>query len=285
MEAGLSRSRPQRVQYRHELRSLTYAILDQSNGGVVRNLTSDGMGLQVMSAVPPGQQMQLRFELRSPRLRVETRGEVVWSTFSGQCGMRFLDLPPRLCQQIKQWIFEDMLEGVAMHAQRAEPMFSEPVGGLPVASESQEDDSNQVDDDGDDGLMVSAAPLKVIELPTRADAPSEPALVHRETSEAQGTAPLRLDWLSRPLSARGLAWTVNVLVVLAGLLLFALVFLSVARRTPPWPLAVFSGMACVVTLLYWGFFQMFGGSSLGTRLARLAVGDPEDEESISVRFR
>jgi hypothetical protein len=44
-------------------------------------------------------------------------------------------------------------------------------------------------------------------------------------------------------------------------------------------------MACVVTLLYWGFFQMFGGLSLGTRLARLAAGNPEEEESISVRFR
>jgi hypothetical protein len=273
------------VQYRHELRSLTYAILDQSNGGVVRNLTSDGMGLQVMSAVPPGQQMQLRFELRSPRLRVETRGEVVWSTFSGQCGMRFLDLPPRLGQQIKQWIFEDMLEGVALRAERAESMFTEPQAGLLDANESAEDDSNQAEEDGDDGLIVSATPLKVIELPTRADASLEPALVHRETSELQDEAPLRMDWLSQPLSARGLAWTVNVLVVFAGLLLFALVFLSVARRTPPWPVAVFSGMACVVTLLYWGFFQMFGGLSLGTRLARLAAGNPEEEESISVRFR
>lgn len=285
MEAGLSRGRPQRVQYRHELRTLTYAILDQSNGGVVRNLSSDGMGLQVMSAVPPGQKMQLRFELRGPRLQVETRGEVVWSTFSGQCGMRFLDVSPRLGQQIKQWIFEDMLEGVALRAQRGESIFTEAQTGLPVANDSSEDDSSQIEEDGDDGLMVSGTPLKVIELSARADTPVEPALVHRETSESEDEARLRLDWLSQPLSARGLAWTVNVLVVLAGLLLFAMVFLSVARRTPPWPVAVFSGMACVVTLMYWGFFQIFGGSSLGTRLARLAAGDPESEESISVRFR
>jgi hypothetical protein len=285
MEAGLSRSRLQRVQYRHELRSLTYAILDQSNGGVVRNLTSEGLGLQVMSAVPPGQQMQLRFELRSPRLRVETRGEVVWSTFSGLCGIRFLDLSPRLGQQVKQWIFGDMLEGAAMHAQKAEPMFAGPAAELPAADEAPEDDGDQVEDAVDDGLMVSATALKVIELPTRPDPPPEPALVHREISGPQDDTSPQLDWLSQPLSGRGLAWTVNVLVVFAGLLLFALVFLSVTREAPRWPLAVFSGMACVVTLMYWGFFQMFGGSSLGTRLARLAVGDSEDEESINVRFR
>ncbi len=284
MEAGLSRDRPSRVQYRHELRSLTYVILDQSNGGVVRNMTSEGLGLQVMAAVPPGQQMQLRFEMRSPRLRVETRGEVVWSTFSGQCGIRFLDLSPRMGQQIKQWIFGDMLETVAMHAQRAEPIFGEAALEFPVANDSPEEDGEQAQVEVDDGLMVSATPLNVIALPVRPDPSAEPALVHRETS-APEEAPPRLEWLSQALSGQGLAWTVNVLVVFAGLLLFALVFLSVAREAPPWPVAVFSGMAGAVTLMYWGFFQMFGGSSLGARLARLAVGDPEDEESISVRFR
>lgn len=279
MEAGLSRAHGSRAQHRHELRSLTYVILDQSNGGVVRNLTSDGMGLQTMTAVPPGQTMQVRFELRSPRLRVEASAEVVWSTFSGQCGMRFLDLPPRMSHQVREWIFGDMLEGASMHAPRTGSIFG---AGIGVAEEEESAEQPEAEE-GEDGLMVSGMPLKVIELPVRDDA--EPQLVHRETSELPEETPLRLDWLSQPLSGRGLAWTVNVLVVLAGLLLFGLVFLSLVREAPPWPLLLIGAAAAVVTLMYWGFFQMFGGSSLGSRLARLIGGDSGEEEPPSARFR
>jgi len=276
MEAGFTTAQIPRAQHRHELRSLTYVILDRSNGGVVRDLTSEGMGLQVMTAVPPGQTMQVRLELRNPRLHVETRGEVVWSTFSGLCGMRFLDVPPGMTQQIQGWIFGDMLEGASMHIQRSESMFSDTKSWPEVASQSP------AQDESDDGLMVSETPLRVIELP----APQElgPTLIHREVSEETPERLPRLEWLSEGLSARGLAWAVNLLMVLAGLLLFAVVFLAFVGQAPPWPVSVFLGIAGAVTLLYWGFFKLLGGSSLGTRLARM-MGDSEDEEAASVRFR
>ena len=111
MDRGLSLEQGSRVHYRHELRTLTYVTLDQANGGIVRNLTHDGIGVQAVASVRPRQQLRVRFELRYPRLRIETRGEVVWSTFSGQCGIRFLDLPPRLHRQIDEWIFGNLLEG------------------------------------------------------------------------------------------------------------------------------------------------------------------------------
>ena len=101
MEAGISPARQTRTQYRHELRTLTYVTLDQANGGIVRNMTHDGIGVQAVAALRPMQQLRLRFELRAPRLRVETRGEVMWSTPSGQCGIRFLDLPPRISRQLQ----------------------------------------------------------------------------------------------------------------------------------------------------------------------------------------
>jgi hypothetical protein len=125
----------------------------------------------------------------------------------------------------------------------------------------------------EDGLVISAMPLKVIELP----APRE------EVSEKM--AALELDWLSQPLSARTLAWTVNTLVVLAGLLLFMLVFLSVNRETPRWPLAMTGGAVVLVGLMYWGFFEVVGGRSFGERLARLARSDGEQAEDRDARFR
>jgi PilZ domain len=111
METGTSSALQARARYRHELRTLTYVTLDQANGGIVRNLTHEGIAVQAVAAVRPKQQLRVRFELRYPRLRIETRGEVVWSTFSGQCGIRFLDLSPRVARQIDEWIFGDLLEG------------------------------------------------------------------------------------------------------------------------------------------------------------------------------
>jgi hypothetical protein len=269
MESGISSTRVARGQHRHELRALSYVTLDQANGGIVRNLNRDGIGAQVVAAVRPQQQLRVRFELRNPKLRIETRGEVMWATPSGQCGIRFLDLPPRMIQQINAWIFGDLLEGALAHSRSAEWMFPDPVISTPVG-----------DSDEDDGLIISAAPVNVIELPMRKTA--SPLDQDSGLEIAAGDS-LPLDWLSQPLSGRGLEWTINALVVFAALLLFVLVFLSVNREAPRWPFAMIAGAALLVGAMYWGFFHLFGGRNFGQRLARLANGD--EEEDPDARFR
>src|ERR1700760_3746469 len=129
MDVSISSARQTRAQHRHQLRTLTYVTLDQANGGIVRNLTYDGIGAQVVAGVRPHQQFALRFELRYPRLCVETRGEVVWATFSGQCGIRFIDLPPRTSRQIKEWIFGNLLEEISLRSETAENIFASPAAG------------------------------------------------------------------------------------------------------------------------------------------------------------
>jgi PilZ domain len=263
MDAGTS-PRQARAQHRHELRTLIYVTLDQANGGVVRNLTHSGLGLQAVAAVRPRQQLRVRFELRYPRLRVETRGEVVWSTFSGQCGIRFLDVSPRVARQIDEWILGHLLEGAALNTGIDAPTL-------------------ELKAQQDDGLLISPAPRKVIELPARAD-PQEQAGIADESTPTRDSR-VELDWLSQPLSSRSLAWTVNTLVVFAALLLSVLVFLSITREAPPWPYTLACAAALVVSLLYWGFFKICGGPSLGQRLARLAGSPEEYEEENEARFR
>jgi len=279
MDAGTSPAKQMRAQHRHELRSLTYVTLDQANGGIVRNLTHDGIGVQVVAALRPQQQLRVRFELRYPRLRVETRGEVMWATFSGQCGIRFLDLPDRTGRQINEWILGNLLEGGSLHSDEAESMFA-----APALAESTEPGAALAEAEKDDGLLVSSTPVTVIPLPQHAAAVA-PALLAADAGEIAAQIPTGWDWFSQPLSGRGLAWTINTLAAVAGMLLFALVFLSVTREAPRWPWALAAGDAMLVILLYWGFFQMFGGSSLGTRLARLAEANSEDEEGRATRFR
>ncbi len=267
MHAGVSAARQIRGQIRHELRSLTYVTLDQANGGIVRNLTHRGIAVQAVNAVVPGQRLRVRFELKNPRLMVAAHGEVMWSTVSGQCGIRFLDLSSRMTRQINEWIFGSLLSGLPPHA---DSRFSGK--SLTLVGESEEDD----------GLMVSAAPVSLIQLPLR---PEQAAINFRIDDEPLAEEAAELDWLSQPLSGRGLAWTVNILTVLAALLLFAFVFLSVIGEPPRWPVATAIAGAVVVSALYWGFFRVLGGGSLGTRLARLRDLSAEEEEERDSRFR
>ncbi len=285
MDAGLSPARHARAQHRYELRTLTYLTLDDANGGVVRNLTYGGIGAQVVAAVRPRQQLRVRFELRYPRLRVEARAEVVWATFSGQCGLRFLDLPPEITRQLNTWIFGDLLEEVSLRLDPCDSIFAIPAfETVKLPRTSEPNGREAVAATVDDGLMVSAAEVKVIELPSRrevsdADPVSDrfPRLSHAVSSQ--------LDWLSQPLSSRGLEWTVHTLVVIAGVLLFGLVFLAITQEAPEWPLSMAVGAALVIGGLYWGFFQVLGGDSLGARLARSA-GYPEDDDTEEdMRFR
>ena len=231
MEAGLTPARQARAQHRHELRTLAYVTLDQANGGIVRNLTHSGIGVQVVAAVRPKQQLRVRFELRYPRLQVETRAEVVWATFSGQSGIRFLDMPPQLKQQINQWIFGNLLEGISMHAEQSGSIFAPKPDSEESVLAAGDGRSPKVAEEQDDGLMVSPTPVKVIALPVRRE-PPEPVIREEEVISETQPLPEELDWLSQPLTGRTLAWTVDSLVVLASLLLFTLVFLSVTREAP-----------------------------------------------------
>jgi hypothetical protein len=249
---------------------LTYACVEEANGGIVRDINHKGIGLQVVGAVRPQQQLRVRFELCQPRVRVETRGEVSWATRSGQCGIRFLDLSPKMARQIDQWIFGNLLEEACLHSERAGFLFARP-------QPTRWTDIDVADDE--DGLMVSATPVNVIPLPMRPD-PLEP--VHAEIAPHASTG---FDWLSQPLSGRGLIWTINTLVIVAALLLFAVVFLSITGEPPRWPLTTAGATAIFVGALYWGFFRLFGGASPGERLARMAGWDVENEEAKDTRFR
>ena len=273
MEVVPSLARQARANHRHDLRTLTYVVLDEANGGIIRNLNHQGVAVQAVAALRLHQMVRLRFELRSPRVRVEARGEVLWSNSSGQCGVRFLDLSPRMIRQINEWIFGNLLESIPQHSTRGGSMLWNVTSISGCTEES-------------DGLIVSPVPREVIQLEPQA-LPMESSLEEHKTARPVAGDPLELDWLSQPLSGRSLAWTVDSLVMVASLLLFGLVFLSVTHELPRWPSSLEAGFgaAILVVALYWGFSIAFGGASLGSRLARLNGCDQADDDAEEDRFR
>jgi len=289
MHAASTSTRRARAQHRQSLHTLTYVTLDQANGGIVRNLNHEGIAIQAVGALRLYQRVRVRFELRHPRVKVDCQGEVAWADRSGQCGIRFLDLSSETSRQINEWILGDLLDSISS---RSNSIFGGALGADPQ------------DDTHEDGLLLSPSARRVIELQSGRPA-GRPAASENidekvyeeigenvdEETEAAVSAPAlpKLDWLSRPISGRRIAWTLNSLIVFAALLLFSLVFLAVTQDLPRWPLDLEAGFAVAVfvTALYWIFFRLLGGSSLGHRLARLAESDDGGDRGgrKSARFR
>src|ERR1700683_2164563 len=295
-------ARQARAHYRHELSTLTYVTLDEANAGIVRNLNHDGVAVQAVGARRADQRVRSRLELSFPRLRVEASGQVSWANSSGRCGIRFVELPTHVRRQIDEWIFSDLLDAMVLDAAQACPVF----GASAVSSAPRDRAPEEHVREEDDGLTVSAAPPPAIRLDADMAGLNEGLLhphlhpdihphIHEQSADDlvghladPAVEPYaQLNWLSRPLSVRMLSWLVDGLVVTAGVLLFTLIFLSIAHELPPWPLALGTAFATAgfVATAYWGVFCVFGGSSLGVRLAHAASSIQEDESEDAVRIR
>jgi len=143
----------------------------------------------------------------------------------------------------------------------------------------------------DDGLTLSAPPRPAIRLGTNVTWPDETddldLPIENVLASLDPEDPAQTNWLSQPLSGNTLAWMVDSLVMIAGLLLFALIFVAIAHEVPRWPLTLGAATAAAVFVAatYWTLFAIFGGSSLGARLAQATSGLDEEESDEADRFR
>jgi hypothetical protein len=290
MQAASFPARQARSNYRHELRTLTYVTLDEANGGIIRNLNHEGMAVQAVAPLRQQQRVRLRFELRFPRLRIDASGQVSWASPSGQCGVRFVDLAASTRHQINEWIFSNLLDALARDAANPRSIFATSVGSI-VREENVRVENTSDPSEEEDGLTLSASPRPAIRLESNITKRDEAQVLPRceeDPADVADYPDARLRWLSRPLSGRTLAWLVDSLVVLAAVLLFALIFLSIAHELPPWPLALGTVLAAAgfVAVTYRTVFAVFGGPSLGARLAQEASSLNKKEESEdAVRIR
>ena len=108
---------------RHALRSLAYVKLDQSNGGIIRDLGISGIAVQAIAPLHINQSLNLRFDLLAPRVRVETRGQVCWADGSGQGGIQFCGLMPRTQDGLRDWLLTQMLSAAVISGR--DSIFSE----------------------------------------------------------------------------------------------------------------------------------------------------------------
>jgi TonB family protein len=94
-----------RLRVRRSPLALTCVTVDESDVGIVANISETGMRLT--SAQPLGGNCYSHVSIRLPQLygAIETRAEIVWMTASKkEAGVRFVYLPTAVREQIRMWV-------------------------------------------------------------------------------------------------------------------------------------------------------------------------------------
>jgi len=94
-----------RARARIEPASLIFVRLDEQNGGIVLNLSEDGLALSAIKSVPDGELPALRIQFPESPNWIPASAQVVWRSESKkEIGIRFVALTEEARRQINAWI-------------------------------------------------------------------------------------------------------------------------------------------------------------------------------------
>lgn len=234
---------------RQTLRSLAYVNLNEGNGGIIRDISENGLAVQAVGALRAGQEVSLRFELFSPKVKVDVRGTVAWADPGGQAGIELLETTPRTRRALRDWLLTQMLASAVISGR--DSIFS-------VVRE-------------DELTFSPTAPAPIVLQPVASGVPAE----------------ILADRAGFKLSERTFALMLDTVVLLCAILLFSISSIAVMGGVPAWPLAVplLITTATIFVAVYQILFsESLCGATPGARLARMASGDRRDDAHIA-RFR
>ncbi len=251
--------------YRQKTGRLVYVTVDQANGGIIRDVSGSGVAVQAIAPLQVNQLVRLRFELSSPRLRVETAGRVAWADSMGQAGLQFLALPRNSHRQLKEWLFIQLL--ATAHQVAWDSIFVQDQRGEGAAE-----------------LRFSTTSRPPIRLETE-----EVTASQGEQGEVQQEL-VSLLGFRLPISPRTLSRLVDILILLCAVLLFYVLSLALTHASPAWPLALglATGAAGVFVAVYWLMFVFGIGRTPGMYLAQFIAaksGGSSLAEEDRARFR
>jgi hypothetical protein len=95
-----------RVHQRRAIRPRLYVLLGGSgNDGILNDVSEGGVALDLVGSEPPGEYVDVDFEMSELGCHFEAKGRVTWRDESAKkVGVTFVDLPEAAREQIRQWI-------------------------------------------------------------------------------------------------------------------------------------------------------------------------------------
>jgi putative methionine-R-sulfoxide reductase with GAF domain len=114
---SVSPNRRRRV--RHKIQTPAYATFTaQSNGAMldlheIVDISEDGVALQCHSPLEVETRVNLCLDLADCAEHIYTTGLVIWSNAAGRSGLRFSELSPDSLSRLREWLFVNVMAGVA----------------------------------------------------------------------------------------------------------------------------------------------------------------------------
>jgi hypothetical protein len=113
----VSANRRRRV--RHKIQTPAYASFTAESQSAMLDLheivdiSEDGVAIQCHSPLDLDRRVNLCLDLADCEEQIYTTGQVVWSNSSGRSGLRLSQLPADSASRLRQWLFVNVMAGVA----------------------------------------------------------------------------------------------------------------------------------------------------------------------------
>ncbi len=94
-----------RLHARQRINSIVYVDIGLDNGGIVLNLSEEGLAFQAVGPLGKQGELRIRIKLPSSKERIELPAQIAWvSNTNRQAGVRFMDARPEYQVQIQEWV-------------------------------------------------------------------------------------------------------------------------------------------------------------------------------------
>jgi DNA-binding response OmpR family regulator len=130
---------------------------DNTVEGIVLDLSTGGMDVLASKPISSTALVRLSFQLPEGGAGIEGEAEVAWSTANGQTGLRFLDMDPKMRDDLSHWLTARAGQALIEEPDAASPckLTDLSLGGCYVETESPFPQSSAVD------LCLRAAGLEI----------------------------------------------------------------------------------------------------------------------------
>jgi hypothetical protein len=89
---------------RHKVHGPVFASFDGVTGGMILDLSEQGLSMQTVVPLEAGRRVQFRLDLEDPDTHLETTGYIAWADALGRAGVRFSELPAEARQRLDEWL-------------------------------------------------------------------------------------------------------------------------------------------------------------------------------------
>jgi len=112
------RTSERRQRARRRVKSLSYIELGETNGGIVMNMSEDGLQVQAAVALTGERVPMMRFQSPQSGDRIEIAGKIAWTAESKkEAGIQFIDLPEDERAKLREWVASEP-PTIGIHAVR-----------------------------------------------------------------------------------------------------------------------------------------------------------------------